>query len=134
MQRTDEKCIYWLGTAVKAARQLLKEDLILDITNKMLADLAGQLGIDTADGGKAGAGTKSNAGMQIGTNEMKRIAEQYKDKSDSEILSEISKVKEKIKKDRKLYEQQLKAVQALRPMMNAEQRARLDKIIALLKS
>lgn len=97
----------------------------MDITNKMLADLAYELGID------AGGGTVSS-GSQINMNDINRIADRYKSKSDSELLSEISQIKGKLKKDRKLYEQQLKAVQALRPMMNAEQRARLDKIIEIL--
>ncbi len=112
----------------------------MDITNKMLSDLAGQLGIDagsgTIAGNKGGAAYRSggNAGAsgQVNMNDVKKIADSYKGKSDSELLSEIARVKETIKKDRSLYEQQLKAVQALRPMMNVEQRARLDKIIELL--
>lgn len=108
----------------------------MDITNKMLADLAYELGIDagggTASNNRERAGATSGGGSQMNMNDINKIADRYKGKSDSELLAEISKIKGKLKKDRKLYEQQLKAVQALRPMMNAEQRARLDKIIEIL--
>ena len=68
----------------------------MDITNKMLMDLAGEAGI------------KGSAQL-----------------SEREI--------EGIKKDRRAYEKQISAIKAMRPMMNKEQRARLDRIIALIE-
>ena len=94
----------------------------MDITNKMLLDLAGDAGIKTS--GSAAAGD---------LNEAKQKAEQMKRKSEDELIAEIMELKKAIKKDRKTYEQQLKTVKALKPMMNAEQRARLDRIIKLLE-
>ena len=94
----------------------------MDITNKMLLDLAGDAGIKTS--GNTAAGD---------LNEAKHKAEQMKGKSEDELLAEIMELKKAIKKDRKTYEQQLKTVKALKPMMNAEQRSRLERIIKLLE-
>ena len=94
----------------------------MDITNKMLLDLAGDAGIKTN-------GNVSEKDI----NEAKQKAEQMKGKSEAELLAEIMELKKAIKKDRKTYEQQLKTVKALKPMMTAEQRMRLDKIIKMLE-
>ncbi|MBQ2747936.1 MAG: hypothetical protein IJF28_05645 [Firmicutes bacterium] len=99
----------------------------MDITNRMLADLAGQLGIDQ------GVDSNGRRDAGISMDDVQKVADAYKGKSEQEVLSEISRIKEAIKKDRKTYEQQLKAVKALRPMMNAQQKAKLDQIIAILE-
>lgn len=100
----------------------------MNITNRMLSDLAGQLGIEE------GINDAEVLPQGIGNvDDMKRLAEKYKGKSDQEILSEITKIKDKIKKDKKTYEQQLAAVRALKPMMSSEQRKRLDLIISVLE-
>lgn len=94
----------------------------MDISNKMLMDLAGEVGI------------KNNGQLSERDIEgMQKKAESLKSKGDAEILSEIMALKEAIKKDRKAYEKQISAIKAMRPMMNKEQRARLDKIIALIE-
>lgn len=115
--------VHILKTITRRVRaQLFKEDKTVDITNKMLMELADEIGMKT--------------GKQISDQnieDMQKIAETMKDKGDEELLAEIAKVKEAIKKDRKAYEQQIKTVKALRPMMNREQRARLDRIIAMLE-
>lgn len=92
----------------------------MDISNKMLMDLAGQLGLEKSNSNNA----KRAANM----------ADKYKDKSDQELIDEILKVKNNLKKDRAQYEKQLKTIKSLRMMMNDEQKARLDKLIRLLES
>ena len=86
-------------------------------------DLAGEAGIDT----KNGISDENVRKVQKAVNSFENMDEK-------EILNEIGKIKNTIKKDRKLYEQQLKAVKSLRPMMTAKQKARLDKIIGLLEN
>ena len=78
-------------------------------------DLASQLGIS---GDKKSAAAKAKA---------------YEKKSDAEIVSEIMKIKDKLTAANIPYEKQMAAVQSLMPMMNQEQRARLSKIVELLK-
>ncbi len=95
----------------------------MDITNKMLMDLANEVGLK--DGGQLSA--REIEGMQ-------KKAENIQGKGEAEILAEIMALKEAIEKDRKSYDKQMAAVRAMRPMMNAEQRARLDRIIALIES
>lgn len=85
------------------------------INNKLLMDLAKELGIEN-------------------TMAAESKAAQYRDKSDAELLREIAGMKEKMRGNPELFEKQLKAVYALRPMMTNEQKARLDQIIRLLES
>lgn len=82
--------------------------------NKILMDLAKQLGLP-----QQAAESKVN---------------EYIGKSDEEILKEIKKIKNVIKRDKKTYEKQLQAIKALAGTMNGEQRARLQKIIDILES
>lgn len=92
----------------------------MDINNKMLMDLASQLGME----GNSSSGAKKAAGM----------AKQYEGKSDDELMDEILNLKKAMKSDRGQFEKQMKAIKALRGMMNQEQRARLDKVIRLLEN
>lgn len=87
----------------------------MELDDKTIMELAKQLGIS---GGKkeAAAAVKS-----------------YEKKSDAEIVSEIMRLKEKLNASNVPYEKQIAAVQSLMPMMNGEQKARLAKIIELLK-
>ena len=80
--------------------------------NKMLMDLARQLGFPEDK-----AQDKLN---------------QYKDKSDEEILRELNKIKQVIQKDRSAYEKQIIAIKALAQSMTGQQKARLQKLIELL--
>ncbi|WP_027399596.1 hypothetical protein [Anaerovorax odorimutans] len=91
----------------------------MDLNNKMLNDLANQLGIQGND-----SNSKKAAGM----------AEKYKGKSDDELIGEILNLKKAMKSDKAQFEKQMMAVKALRGMMNQQQRARLDKIIRLLEN
>lgn len=81
---------------------------------KILMDLAAQMGFS-----EEAARTKAN---------------EYKGKSDDEILREIARIKNVLKRDKRAYEKQLRTVKALAATMNGEQRARLQKIIDLLES
>lgn len=87
----------------------------MKLDDKTIMDLAGQLGI---------RGDKKSAMDQV---------KSFEKKSDGEIVSEILKIKDKLTAANVPYEKQLAAVQSLMPMMNAEQKARLSKIVELLK-
>ncbi|MGI6731846.1 MAG: hypothetical protein ACOX5F_08175 [Anaerovoracaceae bacterium] len=92
----------------------------MDIDNKMLAELAEQLGFKDND--------------QRKRKKAPDLAEQYKDKSDEELIAEIRNIKKMTKDNQAQFEKQLKAIKALRVMMNDQQKARLDMIIRLLES
>ena len=87
----------------------------MELDDKTIMELASQLGLSPD---RKGAVAKAKA---------------YEQKSDSEIVSEIMKMKRKLDAANVPYEKQLAAVQSLMPMMNSEQKARLSKIIELLK-
>ena len=96
---------------------------MIDITSKMLMDLAGEAGI---------TGDRKLSGREI--EELQRKADTLQGKGEAEILAEIMALKEAIKKDRRSYEKQMAAIRAMRPMMNRAQREKLDRIIALIES
>ena len=87
----------------------------MELDDKTIMELASQLGLSPD---RKGAVAKAKA---------------YEQKSDSEIVSEIMKMKRKLDAANVPYEKQLAAVQSLMPMMNSEQKARLSTIIELLK-
>lgn len=89
------------------------------IDDKMLMDLAGQLGM---------------GGNKKGTAEFINDAtNKYADKDDDQILSEIMKLKSVLKKDRAAFDKQLEMIKALRPMMTAEQKKKLDGLLKMLE-
>ncbi len=88
----------------------------MSIDDKTIMELAGQLGI---------SGDKKRTVDKAKT---------YQNKSDGEIVSEIMKIKEKLKAKNIPYDKQVEMVKSLMPMMNSEQKARLIKIIELLES
>ncbi len=87
----------------------------MQLDDKTIMDLAGQLGL---------SGNKKSAAAKV---------KAFEKKSDDEIVSEIMKLKDKLAASNVPYEKQVAAVQSLMPMMNGEQRARLSRIIELLK-
>ena len=91
----------------------------MDINDKMLMDLAEQLGFQRSV-------PKSDS--------VSDLADKYKGKSDQELIDEILKVKKSMKKDKAQFEKQMKTIKALRTVMNGEQKARLEKLIRLLES
>ncbi len=92
----------------------------MDINEKQLMELAAQLGL--------GGSTVSK------TDRMSDLADKYKGKSDQELITEIMKVKQSLKKDKAQFDKQMKAIKALRSMMSGEQKARLEKLIRLLEA
>lgn len=94
----------------------------MDVNDKLLLDLAEQLGL----GGRGPTVSKADR--------MSDMADKYKGKSDQELISEIMKVKNSLKKDKAQFEKQMKTIKALRSVMNGEQKARLEKLIRLLES
>jgi len=93
----------------------------MEIDNKMIMDLAEQMGLSEQK--------NSNS-----FNSAAKRAEQYKNKSDDELVREILKLKQLMKKDRVAYEKQIATLKALGGMMKGEQRTRLLKIIELLEN
>lgn len=91
----------------------------MTINDKLLNDLASRMGIN-GDGSDA---MKRAEGM----------AESYKGKSEKELLSEIMKLKQNIKKDPVAYQKQIRALRSLSAMMNQEQKARLNRVLQLLE-
>lgn len=96
----------------------------MDVNDKLMMDLAEQLGLGKAE---SSGPTVSKA------DRVSDLADKYKGKSDQELISEIMKVKQSLKKDKAQYEKQMKTIKALRAMMTGEQRARLEKLIRLLE-
>lgn len=84
------------------------------MNNKILMDLAKQFG------------------MPAGVAESK--AAEYSGKSDEEIMMEIAKLKQSMKGNPQMYQQQMQAMKTLAAGMNGQQKARLNKIIELLES
>lgn len=78
-----------------------------------------------------------NLASQLGVSTNRRQAEQklkaYEQKSDDELIAELLAMQKKLKAANISYEQQIAAVESLMPMMNENQKARLKKIIGLLK-
>ena len=92
----------------------------MEINEKQLMELAEQLGL--------GGSTVSKA------ERMSDLADKYKGKSDQELIAEIMKVKQSLRKDKAQFDKQMKAIKALRSMMTGEQKARLEKLIRLLEA
>jgi hypothetical protein len=103
----------------------------MDMNDKLLADLAAQLGLGPS--APSGPERPSRAGSAAATDRMADLADKYRGKSDQELISEIMKVKHALKRDRAQFENQMRTIKALRSMMGGEQRARLDKLIRLLE-
>ena len=71
----------------------------------------------------------------INTDRLKTVedaAKKYSDKSVEEIIQELKQLKGTLFKDRNSFERQMKAIKEIRPMLNGEQRKKLDKILDLL--
>lgn len=86
----------------------------MDFDDKTINEIADQLGIPR---GKGQAATK---------------VKEFENKSDKEVLDEIIKLTGKLNAKGISKAKQLELAEALMPMMNNEQRARLKKLIKLL--
>lgn len=86
----------------------------MDLNEKMASEIAAQLGLS----GSAG----------VNQNTLKKL----EGKSDAELAVEILKLKEQLKANNISPQQQKMLLSRLMPMMNGQQKARLQKIIELL--
>lgn len=91
----------------------------MDINQKMLMELANELGLGPSKQSRVTEAVKS--------------AEDYKNKSEGEILEEIMALKNTMKSDPAQFQKQLTALKALRGMLGQEQKARLDQVLAMLE-
>ena len=89
-----------------------------DINNKKMIDLAKTLGFSESDDSK----------MKI----IEEAANQYKGKSEKEIMDEIKALKKNLFSDKDKFDKQMKAIKDIKVMLNEEQRNKLDKVIDLL--
>ncbi|MBE6034840.1 hypothetical protein [Aminipila sp.] len=92
----------------------------MSIDDRMLMDLANQLGL----GGKQSKNT---------SNMISQTAENFSGKSDDQLLQEILKLKQVLKKDRKAFDKQMDMIKSLKPMMTPEQRKKLESLLKLLE-
>ena len=97
-----------------------------NIDEQLLLDLADQIGISSGNSGSYQQESDPRS-------QAFQAAEAMKGKSDQEILTEIMKLKAVLQKDPASYQKQIRAVKALRGMMNPEQRQRLDRLLQLLE-
>ena len=78
-----------------------------------------------------------NLAQQLGLSGERGMAERhvkaYENKSDEELISELLKMQKKLDAANIPYETQMAALESLMPMMNGQQKARLEKIVGLLK-
>ena len=87
----------------------------MKLDDKTIHGLAQQLGLS----GKAG--------------QVERQMKAYENKSDEELVAELLKMQKKLQAANIPYETQMAALESLMPMMNGQQKARLEKIVGLLK-
>ena len=106
-----------------------------NIDERLLQDLADQLGISagSAESSSFASFPDIPSAETDPRSQALAAAEAMKGKSDQEILSEIMKLKSVLQKDPASYQKQIRAVKALRGMMNPEQRQRLDRLLQLLE-
>ena len=90
----------------------------MEINQKVLVDLAAQLGLHSA---------------QRSASRAARMAGQFEGKSEDQLLREIMALKEEMRANPKMYQKQMQALRSLRNMMKGEQRRRLERILELLE-
>ncbi len=91
-----------------------------DINKEKLMELAESLGM----------GSINNEKLRS----VEDAAKKYGNKSEEEILRELKQLKETLFKDKASFERQMKVIKEIRPMLNAEQRQKLDQVITLLST
>ena len=89
----------------------------MSLDDKTILNLASQLGIS----GNAGRG------------QVEKQLKAYEKKSDEELVAELRKLQHKLNAANIPYEKQIAAIESLMPMMDGKQKARLQKVIGLLK-
>ncbi|NLT47273.1 MAG: hypothetical protein GXX92_02560 [Clostridiales bacterium] len=91
----------------------------MDLNQQMLSDLAAQLGLE------------DNA--QSAVKAAVDVANDYKNKNEDVLITEIRELKKIMKNNPAQYQKQITAIKTLRSVMNPEQQRRLDKMIRLLE-
>lgn len=91
----------------------------MDVNQKMLLELANQLGIDDNNDSKI--------------QEAANFAEQYKGKSEQEMLMDILRLKKDYRSDPAQFKKQMQAIKTLRSFMNREQQEKLDQVLSMLE-
>ena len=86
----------------------------MDLNEKMAAEIAAQLGL---------------GGAPVNHNALKKL----EGKSDAELASEIMKLRDQLAANNISPQQQRMLISKLMPMMDSNQKARLQKVIELLK-
>jgi hypothetical protein len=92
----------------------------MDLNQKMLSDLASQLGL------------RENEQEAIKT--AIDMSGDYRNESEEVLLNEILKLKKTMKTDSEQYKKQIAVLKTLRNVMNDEQQKRLDMMISLLEN
>ncbi len=87
----------------------------MELDDRMLNEIAGQLGI------KRGKGFDRNA--------MNYLAS----KSDAELEGELLRVKEQLRAQNITYDKQLAMIKNIAPMMGPKERARLQRVVEILQ-
>ena len=66
---------------------------------------------------------------------LEEMAEDYGDKSEEDVFVEIIELNKKLSSDMgaEAFQDKLKQIEAIRPMLNEEQSAKLDKVLSALK-
>lgn len=92
----------------------------MSIDDRMLMDLANQLGL-------GGRNSKKSEDM------INEATGNFSGKSDDQILNEILKLKQVLKKDRRAFDKQMEMIKSLKPMMTPEQRKKLENLLRMLE-
>lgn len=87
----------------------------MELNDKTISEIASQLGLSGQE--------------KIRQREIERLSS----KSDAELEREILKLKESLKKNNIGYEKQMEMLRSIEPMMDAKQKARLKKVMAILR-
>ncbi|MFA5529010.1 MAG: hypothetical protein WC996_10395 [Peptostreptococcales bacterium] len=89
-----------------------------DINRNKLLNLAKDLGISDL--------TSENI------KRVEEVAKKYDKSQEKEMLEELKNLKSTLFKDKASFEKQLKIINEIRPMLNKEQRSKLDAVLNLL--
>ena len=94
---------------------MVERGIQMEIDEKMMRNVAKQLGL--------------NSDSRKAAEKMKQLEK----KSDDELVQELLHMQKKLEAANIPYEKQMAALEGLAPLMNGQQKARLEKIIGLLK-
>ena len=84
--------------------------------------------------GKMPDESKLNNEQKVQFEKLKGMAKQYEGKSDNEILKDLSQAVDKGKKDGTLTDEKINSIAStIAPMLNAEQRNKLNKLMQTIK-